>query len=205
MSSQEVEKAGGSVFYPDPNIWNSSGGGGKSNLGGSVADIRYNPVFTVSDTGPKSSFGSAQADTPSEKDIPVDNAVTRDEMLARLEAVDARNDARLKEFIGEVRLSNQVLKSEIAAEIKEIGGQIAAHRLETSSEFVKFKSETLDRSNTVIGNVWGAAIAIAGLTLAILAFGNDRFSSGLSITEYIHQVVAQRTVLSAPVSAPTPK
>lgn len=140
-----------------------------------------------------------------EKDGPVDNAVSRDEMLARLEAVDARNDARLKEFIGEVRLSNQVLKSEIAAEIKEIGGQIADHRLETNSEFVKFKSETLDRSNTVIWNVWGSAGAIAGLMLAILAFGNDRFSSGLAITEYIHQVVAERAVRSAPVSAPASK
>ena len=127
----------------------------------------------------------------------MDNAVTRDEMLARLEAVDARNDARLKEFIGEVRLSNHQLQSELCSQINEIGNQISDHRLETKSEFLllksetkddflNFKSETLDRSNDVIKNVWGAAIAIVTLTLTILAFGNDRFSSGLAITERFH-------------------
>ena len=195
MSSQKVEGLGGNVFCLPH--WKSSGASGGSNPVGSVADIGYDELSPVFDTGPKSPFGRAHADAPIVEDTPMDNAVTRDEMLARLEAVDARNDARLKEFIGEVRLSNHQLQSELCSQINEIGNQISDHRLETKSEFLllksetkddflNFKSETLDRSNDVIKNVWGAAIAIVTLTLTILAFGNDRFSSGLAITERFH-------------------
>jgi hypothetical protein len=213
MSSQEVKKAGDNVLYSAH--WEPSGASGGSNPVGSVSDIGYDKLSPVFDTGPKSPFGQAHADAPIVEDTPVDNAVTRDEMLARLEAVDARNDARLKEFIGEVRLSNHQLQSELGSQINEIGNQISDHRFETKSEFLilksetkddflNFKSESLDRSNDVIKNVWGAAIAIVTLTLTILAFGNDRFSSGLAITEYVHQLITDRTLVSVPAPAPAP-
>ena len=121
----------------------------------------------------------------------MDNAVTRDEMLARLEAVDARNDARFKEFIGDVRLSNQQLKSELSAEIKEIGGQIADHRLETKSTILEIKSDSLNRQNIQLWNIWLMGIAAVGLGVAILAFGQDRFSSGLALDSAIKSHVIE--------------
>ena len=189
MNPKDVQQAGGIVVeFAD---YKPSGGGGGSNQGGSVPDCEYNQLSSVSDAGPKSSFGSVQADTPSEKDTPVDNAVTRDEMLARLEAVDARNDARFKEFIGDVRLSNQQLKSELSAEIKEIGGQIADHRLETKSTILEIKSDSLNRQNIQLWNIWLMGIAAVGLGVAIFAFGQDRFSSGLAFDSAIKSHVIE--------------
>lgn len=177
---------------------------GYGSLGQGSAEV-FTELSSSSDLGYKQGNRAVESGASIEKDAPVDNAVSRDEMLARLEAVDARNDARLKEFIGEVRLSNQVLKSELGAEIKEIGGKIADHRLETKNEFLELKAETLGRSNAVIWNMWLLAIAVLSLVIAIWTFGQDRFSSGLAVTDYIHQVVAERTVRNAPASAPSPK
>ena len=71
--------------------------------------------------------------------------LTRDELTARLEAVEARSDARFKEIMGEIKASNATISGKIDLVAAKSAGK---------------------------WTVWGAALTIAGILIgSVLVFG----------------------------------
>lgn len=136
-------------------------------------------------------------------------AINREEINARLEAIEARMDARvagmsakLDTALAEMRADREANNIRFAAAFKDIG-DIKSDLLEVKGSF-----------KTVIGNVWGAALATVTVVGATLAIAISSFDSGRETSKNIAEATAQmkqlqmqleaqaKTAASAPQAAP---
>lgn len=95
--------------------------------------------------------------------------VTRDELTARLETIEARADARFNEIMGEIKASNA-----------EISGKIATAQ-----------AKALDRWTAI-----GIAVGMLALTFAMLAYGGDLFGLGVSAGEVANKAAREAVALA---------
>ena len=102
--------------------------------------------------------------------------ITREELAARLEAVDARVDARFERIVGEVRAGNAEL----------------AGRIEAAS------AKSLDKWTAIT-----IALAAVALIYAMLAFGGDMFGLGIDAREVARQAAAEAVQQARPSGTPT--
>lgn len=135
--------------------------------------------------------------------------VSKDLLDARLEAIEARMDARvagmsakLDTALAEMRADREANNIRFAAAFKDIG-DIKSDLLEVKGSF-----------KTVIGNVWGAALATVTVVGATLAIAISSFDSGRETSKNIAEATAQmkqlqmqleaqaKTAASAPQAAP---
>jgi len=132
-------------------------------------------------------------DKPIEADSDANVRETEDmtdaELVARLEAVRAQNDAKFAECIA----SNSELGSDIRAGIADMGAKIEGAKAEMTGEFSKavavlssLAAETKVLSESARDRptnfqMWKSNVAVAAaalaLLLAILAFAGDRFGT----------------------------
>lgn len=138
---------------------------------------------------------SVAADDNSRKPLKMSD-VTREEISARLEAVEARMDARvagmsakLDTALAEMRADREANSVRFAAVAKDIG-DIKADLSGTKASF-----------RTVIGNVWGAAVATITIVAAIVGFGIAAFDSGRETSKSIAEATAQMKQLQMQLEA----
>ncbi len=128
--------------------------------------------------------------------------MTDSELIARLDAVRAQNDAKFAECIA----SNSALGADIRTGFQVMGGRVDAAQNEMKGEFIKIVA-VLDRlsqesaekpskagmwvSNFVIG------IGSIGFILAVLSFAADRFDGGMSASGFQTQSAINAERISA--------
>lgn len=135
---------------------------------------------------PKTSYtpvgkaGGAVYGEPEAKEM---SHISREEFLARLEATEAKVDARYSRF--ETTMATSL--AEITKEIHSIKGQIAsdvaAARGEVSGLNGKLESVNakVDALKNVKGNVWGAAVTVLVLTIGLVTLVVNALSTGVGI------------------------
>ncbi|UQV19063.1 hypothetical protein MU852_04150 [Brevundimonas albigilva] len=94
--------------------------------------------------------------------------VSKAEIDARFDALDARTDVKFERLLGEIRVSN----AELAGKLDVVAAKAAGR-----------------------WTVWGAALTVGGVmlatTLGVLAFGGDRFDGGLNAASIADQAAAK--------------
>lgn len=123
-------------------------------------------------------------------------SVSKDLLDARLEAIEARMDARvagmsakLDTALAEIRADREANNIRFAAAFKDIG-DIKSDILEVKSSF-----------KTVIGNVWGAALATITVVGATLAIAISSFDSGRETSKNIAEATVRMEKLQAQLEA----
>jgi hypothetical protein len=127
--------------------------------------------------------------------------ISRDEMEARLETVEARADARFNEIMGEVRASNATLHGEM----KGFHGELAAFRGELHA-FDSRIGNVADNTKGLRGFIASTAIAVVAVVLAAWAVLWAVFGVGMDAGN-VADAAAQRAVervLKATPSRPAP-
>lgn len=124
------------------------------------------------------------------------STVPKDLLDARLEAIEARMDARvagmsakLDTALAEIRADREANNIRFAAAFKDIG-DIKSDILEVKSSF-----------KTVIGNVWGAALATITVVGATLAIAISSFDSGRETSKNIAEATVRMEKLQAQLEA----
>lgn len=124
------------------------------------------------------------------------STVTKDLLDARLEATEARMDARvagmsakLDTALAEMRADREANNVRFASMAKDIGDI----KSELSGTKASFK--------TVVGNVWGAAVATITIVAAIVGFGLAAFDSGRETSKNIAEATAQMKQLQMQLEA----
>lgn len=114
----------------------------------------------------KSAFPTNKIDPPVHhgESTTVNDTVSRDELKAHLEAVEARTDTKMERILREIEASNSLIRMEI----------------EKSNLSISSKIDVSSAKN--IDKVSAATIALAMLALiyAMLAYGGDLFGLGIS-------------------------
>lgn len=133
---------------------------------------------------------------PTEEKTSVSTNITREEISAKLEATEARMDARvagmsakLDTVLAEMRAdrdANSIRFSAVAKDISDIKGDL---------------SESKAQFRTVVGNVWGAAVATITIVAAIVGFGISAFDSGRETSKSIAEATARMEKLQAQIEA----
>lgn len=90
--------------------------------------------------------------------------VSRDALESKIEAVEARADARFERIMGELRTANAELRGDIQA----VGAR------------------TLDKYTAA-----GIAIGMVALIYALLAYGGDMFGLGISVKQVAHEAAME--------------
>lgn len=75
---------------------------------------------------------------------------------------------------------NSILKDYIDARDDAVESRLSA------------KLDKLPTASALRGNIWGAAAAILGVILAVLAFGSDRFNGGMGISPALIAVQSEQ-------------
>lgn len=112
---------------------------------------------------------------PPSMDTKVMNDITREEMDAKLEATNARVDARLAGFESTVRETLAAVRQDSA----ETRGELKAIHVE------------LTYLKNLKANIWGAAVVTIGLVGAMLAYGVASFDSGRDTAQLVQEVKQQ--------------
>lgn len=103
------------------------------------------------------------------------NEITREELDAKLEATNARVDARLAQFESTVREALAAIRQDSA----ELRGELKAIHVDLS--YLK----------NLKANIWGAAVVAIGLVGAMQAYGVASFDSGRETTRLVQEVKQQ--------------
>lgn len=93
--------------------------------------------------------------------------ISREEIASKLDAVEARSQAKFAEIMGEIKASHA-----------HISGQIATAQ-----------AKALDRWTAI-----GIAVGMAALIFAILAYGGDLFGMGVSTGEVAEKAAREAVV-----------
>lgn len=123
-------------------------------------------------------------------------SVSKDLLDARLEAIEARMDARvagmsakLDTALAEMRADREANNIRFATVLKDIGSIQGA------------VAETNSRFKSVIGNVWGAALATVTVVGATLAIAISSFDSGRETSKSIAEATARMEQLQKQLEA----
>ncbi|WP_291585833.1 hypothetical protein [Comamonas sp. UBA7528] len=126
----------------------------------------------------------------------MDPSVTKDLLDARLEAIEARMDSRVAGMsakldiaLAEMRADREASNVRFAAVLKDIG-DIKSELTGTKASF-----------KTVVGNVWGAAVATITIVAAIVGFGLAAFDSGRETSKSISEATVRMEKLQAQLEA----
>lgn len=123
--------------------------------------------------------------------------ISREEIDAKLAAIEARSDTRFEQMLGEMRTAN----AELRGEMKALGAGIANAATTT----------------TVIWTGVGTFFALAALLVGVLAFGAQSASIGMSISDVAQRAAdeavkqerradpAAPEIAPAPTAAPAPE
>lgn len=124
------------------------------------------------------------------------SSITRDEINAKLEATEARMDARvagmsskLDTALAEMRADREITNVRFAAMAKDIG-DIKGELSGTKAQF-----------RTVVGNVWGASVATVTIVAAIVGFGISAFDSGRETSKSIAEATVRMEKLQTQLEA----
>ncbi|WP_159917850.1 hypothetical protein [Pantoea sp. 18069] len=145
---------------------------------------------------------------PDEKSLSGDNermsSITREEINAKLEATEARMDARfsgmsakLDTALAEMRADREANTIRFAAMAKDIGDIKGDLKTVAADSKAQFK--------TVIGNVWGASIATITVVGATLAIAISSFDSGRETSKNIAEATVRMEKLQAQLEAQASK
>lgn len=140
-----------------------------------------------------SRFMANVAQLPNNEDM---QPVSKDLLDARLEAIEARMDARvagmsakLDTALAEMRADREANNIRFATVLKDIGSIQGA------------VAETNSRFKSVIGNVWGAALATVTVVGATLAIAISSFDSGRETSKSIAEATARMEQLQKQLEA----
>lgn len=98
-------------------------------------------------------------------------APSRDEIAARLEAIEARTDAKFAEIMGELRTDLAAMKGEMGI---------------VSAKIDAIKESTHGTKATVIGT----GVAAIAIVVAILSYGQSWFGLGMGARDTVRAVVS---------------
>lgn len=169
-----------------------------ANVMPAATDFRLGPAM------PKSHHGmgvlSATGGIPPRKDDSLSGEhISQSELAARIAATEARTDAKLADML---RHSD--------AKFAEMMGKLETSTAVTAERFNAMQSElhnvtraTQSAKNTFIVTAIGSVLAIAALIVALLSFGGQMFSSGMSAKDIISKTVSE-TVNTLDRSGQTP-
>lgn len=130
---------------------------------------------------------------------PTFGGMTREEIDARMEAVEVRTDTKFAELIGE-------FNAKFAETRAEFNTKFAETRAESDKQFAELQGELGEiraslvplaglRSTIVVTGI-SSVIALAALLLGLLAYGGDRFGAGLEMSA-VADAAARRAVEQA--------
>lgn len=145
-------------------------------------------------------FTGEAMEIPLETDVPhnqgMQPAVTKDLLDARLEAIEARMDARvagmsskLDTALAEIRADRETNTIRFAAmtdSIKDVKEQV---------------NEVKEQGKSLRDSVWGAAVATITIVAAIVAFGISAFDSGRETSKSIAEATVRMEKLQAQIEA----
>ena len=143
----------------------------KAGFAAYVPDSQYSPSRVLESRSPKKYEGSDMSH------------VSREEFLARLEATDAKVDARYSRFeatiassLAEMTKENHSIKGQLASDVAAARGDVAG--LNGKLESVNSKVDAL---KGIKGNVWGAAVTVLVLTVGVVTLVVNALSTGVGI------------------------
>lgn len=110
--------------------------------------------------------------------------VSREELTARLEAIEARSDARIAGLIGEVRTSLAELKGDLKVESRALAEEVRG-------DYRALKAASVTKLDMVIQTV-----AVLGILIAIF-FGVVASNQGAATLGYTSKDVADRAAVAA--------
>lgn len=141
---------------------------------------------------------------------PTFGGMTREEIDARMEAVEARTDTKFAELIGEFNAKFAETRAEFNTKFAETRAEFntkfAEMRAESDKQFAELRGELGEiraslvplaglRSTIVVTGI-SSVIALAALLLGLLAYGGDRFGAGLEMSA-VADAAARRAVEQA--------
>lgn len=126
--------------------------------------------------------------------------MTREELDARLGAVEARTDAKFERVLVELRESQSALraefresraefresKAELRASDTELRAEIRAGYAELSAKIDALAARSVDKITAA-----GLLLASIALVFSMIAFGGDQFSTGREVSAAIAQLDAK--------------
>lgn len=101
-----------------------------------------------------------------------ENPITREEIDTKLALSEARADTKFERALGEMRTAHERVMGAIGA-VNERLSNLATHsEVDRATSSLRW---------TIVGTGIGAVISAVTLMVAVLAWGGDRFSTGLEV------------------------
>jgi hypothetical protein len=121
---------------------------------------------------------------------------TREIISDKLAASEARTDTKFAQLIGRIETSNAELKGELG----KISERFASLETLTATRFNSIESATAGTKATVVTTTILTAVGLLAAMVAILAYGQQWFGTGLTI----HDAVRAEVHAQIPPSVPGP-